>query len=395
MASDPIYKTRNFECVVCEDCDIPGYMILLPTPSDESIFGLSPEQLADLGEVIARIEAAVTAVTKADRVYLLRFSEGLKKVHFHIFPRTDALMHQYLLETGSAGSVAGESLFAWARDRFRSDKVSPQTIEVADHLRSHFSIAKDQPRKAFWCRFSSALRNTYGFEEPERKAETQKKSPLIWIPAFVLFSSKLLWGAELIRFINRWLNTQADEMEVHPAWSDYYTLFMPVLTFFFLVESELFPIGLTQLARVYAAWRLFEDVGSSFHSLVTRSIFGGRRSRSEFRYLIATLLRSIEAWLSLILIWNLGRYHLISVPASIADQGFPNTLQVAYFVTTSLSTVGYGDFTPNHAQPAALILAILTQFIGITMLTILVSKAFSLVSPRIGPVDSSNSFVRS
>jgi hypothetical protein len=68
-----------------------------------------------------------------------------------------------------------------------------------------------------------------------------------------------------------------------------------------------------------------------------------------------------------------------------SDRGIRLSLvQVAYFVTTTMSTVGYGDIVPDPKRAGALFLAIVTQFCAVTMLTILVSKAFSLVSPRIG-----------
>jgi diadenosine tetraphosphate (Ap4A) HIT family hydrolase len=387
MALDAVYKATNFNCVPCKDCDVPGYLILLMSPTAESISGLQLEQLSNLGPVLAQLEDAVIRVTKADRVYILRFSEGSREVHFHIFPRTAALADQYLREVASPTALAGEGLFAWARQRFQTEVLSQQTMETAARIRAMFPIGEPKPRANFGKRLTAALRNTYGFESPEVRSETRKKAPLIWIPAFLMFFAKMLWEAELIRFLNRWLNTQKDETEVHPAWSDYYTLSMPLLTLLVIVWSNSPTFKFSAFALVYAGWRLFEDVGSSFHSLVTRAVFGGRRSRSEFRYLVATIVRAIEAWLALILMWNLGGASLLSVPSSISSQVAPSTLQVAYFVSTSLSTVGYGDFTPNPKEPTALILAIVTQFTGIAMLSILVSKAFSLVSPRVGPVN--------
>ena len=105
--------------------------------------------------------------------------------------------------------------------------------------------------------------------------------------------------------------------------------------------------------------------------------------------MVATVVRALEAWLSLVIMWNSDRAHLLSVPTSLPPDQHASLLHVFYFVSTTLSTVGYGDFLPNPKEELALELAILTQFTAVTMLTILVSKAFSLVTPKSGPVGQS------
>lgn len=386
---EPVFASKEFRCASCRDCDVPGYMILTPTPSPGSIAELTYRQKVRLGDVLAKIEKAVTTATGADRVYVLRFSEGLETVHFHIFPRTAELEARYCEATGSSGTRNGEEMFAWARHQYRTDTLSDRTTQTSAMVRSMCMGPVWTSGRGPVRRLVLAASHTYGFEAPVQTPTTARFSPLIWLPAVLLFGAKFLWGAELLRFLARWFATQEDAAEVHPAWSDSYTLLMPLVTLAVLLGADAAP-GWTTAAFAYAAWRLFEDLGSSFHSLVMRPVLSGRPVRSEFRYLVATVVRAVEAWLSLVIMWNSDRAHLLSVPSSLPSDRQASLLHVFYYVSTTLSTVGYGDFLPNPKEDLALELAILTQFTAVTMLTILVSKAFSLVSPKSGPAGSAS-----
>ena len=280
--TEPVFASREFTCASCRDCDVPGYMILTPTPSSQSIAELTYRQRARLGGVLAKVEEAVAKATGAERVYVLRFSEGLETVHFHIFPRTAELEARYREATGLSGPRNGEEMFAWARHQYKVDALSDLTTRTSDMVRSMCAGAGRTSDKGLVCRLVLAASYTYGFETPVQTPTTNSFSPLIWLPAILLFAAKFIWGAELVRFLVRWFATQDDVAEVHPAWSDSYTLLMPLVTSAVLLGTDAAPDWMAA-AFAYAAWRLFEDIGSSFHSLITRPVLGGRPVRSEFR----------------------------------------------------------------------------------------------------------------
>lgn len=97
-------------------CAVPGYLVLRVRTRAESFGDLSTGQAQRLGGLLASASSAIETVTKADRVYCLSFCEVDRKLHFHLFPRTEALLAAYQEATGTAGqTVDGPALFAWAR----------------------------------------------------------------------------------------------------------------------------------------------------------------------------------------------------------------------------------------------------------------------------------------
>ena len=124
---------------VCVDTDIPGYIILRPQLQASQFSLLGARCLAELGEAISVLEAAIIEQAGAEHVYVLRFSEALSSVHFHMLPRTAALRLEFSANAGSKGEgVDGPLLYSWARRRFAvpgPQHLSPRTLEVARQIR--------------------------------------------------------------------------------------------------------------------------------------------------------------------------------------------------------------------------------------------------------------------
>ncbi len=107
-------------------CAVPGYLVLRVKTSAESFGDLSTGRAQRLGGMLASAASAVETVTKADRVYCLSFGEQERRLHFHVFPRTEALLAAYHEATGTAGQpVDGNALFAWARQEYPSPATLP------------------------------------------------------------------------------------------------------------------------------------------------------------------------------------------------------------------------------------------------------------------------------
>ena len=144
-----VLKTNLFVATPCEDCDIPGYLVLQPQESRGAFEGLPKIAQEQLGSVLGQLEAAVSHATAAQHVYILRFSEGLPSVHFHIFPRTDKLANLWIQEnpTMAHDGINGPLLFAWARIRYHvasPERLSRETLELAAQLRQTLSAAEFQ-----------------------------------------------------------------------------------------------------------------------------------------------------------------------------------------------------------------------------------------------------------
>lgn len=97
-------------------CTIPGYVIVRPVRNVSSWADLTADEAAALGLRLRAVIGAVEAETGADRVYTLVFAEVDRRLHVHLFPRTDWLLAAYHRVTGAhAQPTNGAALFEWAR----------------------------------------------------------------------------------------------------------------------------------------------------------------------------------------------------------------------------------------------------------------------------------------
>jgi diadenosine tetraphosphate (Ap4A) HIT family hydrolase len=100
MKTDPLVVMENeyFIAGQCRNCDLPGYIILESKVGTERLHGLSARVQPALGATIAALEKAIIATLKPKNVYCAKFGEELSRVHFHLFPRTEAVPRRFLDE---------------------------------------------------------------------------------------------------------------------------------------------------------------------------------------------------------------------------------------------------------------------------------------------------------
>ncbi|MDX2475585.1 MAG: hypothetical protein QNL91_17985 [Candidatus Krumholzibacteria bacterium] len=111
-----ILETPDATLSHADFCAVPGYLVLRMRNGAESFGDLSTPGSQRLGGLLASAAAAVETVVKADRVYCLSFCEVERTLHFHLFPRTEALLEAYCAATGAPKKpVDGPAVFAWAR----------------------------------------------------------------------------------------------------------------------------------------------------------------------------------------------------------------------------------------------------------------------------------------
>lgn len=141
-----ILRNRFFAASPCTDCDVPGYLVLVANENKANLAELSRETLDALGRTLGDLEAAIKRVTGAEHVYVLRFSEGLASVHFHLFPRTAELGMAWLSAAMPPDrNLNGPYLFGWARIRYHVDSpvhLSARTLSAAHQIRD---VLQSQP----------------------------------------------------------------------------------------------------------------------------------------------------------------------------------------------------------------------------------------------------------
>jgi len=111
-----LFEDEHFTVDQCETCPLPGYLIVRLKPQPVPLAQLDPASARRLGEMLSRVARAIEDVVAPERVYCLSFSEIDPRLHFHLFPRTRALLEAYWEATGTASEpVNGPKLFEWAR----------------------------------------------------------------------------------------------------------------------------------------------------------------------------------------------------------------------------------------------------------------------------------------
>ena len=111
-----VFEDEHYMVDQCDSCLVPGYLILRLKGPAVTMGQLTHQASGRLGEMLSRAARAVEAAVAAERVYVLSFCEIDQWLHFHLFPRTRALLEAYWRATNSAGEpVNGPKLFEWAR----------------------------------------------------------------------------------------------------------------------------------------------------------------------------------------------------------------------------------------------------------------------------------------
>jgi len=114
-----VYEDEHFTAEQCAGCAVPGYLIVRLEGPATSLAALGSEEAARLGAVLAR----------AERVYCLAFAEVDPRLHFHLFPRTRAVLAAYRAATGTGSEpVNGPRLFEWARTEIVPGRPLPSGI---------------------------------------------------------------------------------------------------------------------------------------------------------------------------------------------------------------------------------------------------------------------------
>jgi hypothetical protein len=134
-----VIQSDVFVAAPCIDCDVRGYLVLRALVPYEHLFSAPLEFQTQLGIILAKLEAAILSVIRAEHVYIVRFSEALPSVHFHLFPRTDELAGAFLQENLDVKTVNGPLLFDWARRKYHVDTpeaLSASTISAAERIRA-------------------------------------------------------------------------------------------------------------------------------------------------------------------------------------------------------------------------------------------------------------------
>ena len=127
----------GFRVEHCFDCAVPGYVVVSPVQPAASLSDIPPDVLAQLGPVLSVVNRAIQSVVAPLRIYCGLFAEQRLEVHFHVFPRTVEVTHEFLrVHPEQRDAIHGPALLDWARTYYRSsapevwDRVAPIVVQL-------------------------------------------------------------------------------------------------------------------------------------------------------------------------------------------------------------------------------------------------------------------------
>lgn len=88
-----IASTRAWTLAHAFDANLEGWLVLLPHRHVTALDELRAEEAAEIGSLLRDATAALRAVTRCEKTYVLLLAEapGFSHVHFHVVPRAGDL----------------------------------------------------------------------------------------------------------------------------------------------------------------------------------------------------------------------------------------------------------------------------------------------------------------
>jgi diadenosine tetraphosphate (Ap4A) HIT family hydrolase len=130
-----VFEDPHFTVDQSESCTVPGYLVVRLKGAPVALADLGPAAARRVGEMISRAARAIEEVVAPERVYCLAFCELDPSLHFHLFPRTRALLEAYLGATGTSGEpVNGPKLFEWARTAIVPGRPVPDSLAASGEV---------------------------------------------------------------------------------------------------------------------------------------------------------------------------------------------------------------------------------------------------------------------
>lgn len=99
---------------------LPGYLFVECVPAKSLDVCARSKTKEALALATVRAENIVSALLNPQKVYVLRFGESSENEHFHIIPRTDALLQKYLSENDDSAPYNGAKITSWLWERSAS-----------------------------------------------------------------------------------------------------------------------------------------------------------------------------------------------------------------------------------------------------------------------------------
>lgn len=109
---------------------LPGYLFIQSLSADPDLWLHDPDFRAEVSNALSWAERVVRKVLAPEHVYVLRFGESGGAMHFHLIPRTRAVLAAYLLDHADAAPYNGAKIAAWLWESSASLGYSQRDVEL-------------------------------------------------------------------------------------------------------------------------------------------------------------------------------------------------------------------------------------------------------------------------
>ena len=116
-----VHENEHFIVKKCSDVSIPGYLIISPKTEVLYFSDLSEDVIHLLASLISKVEKVLCEVLDVKMIYIAKFAESKKGLHFNIFPRGKSLLQLYIQKNPcSRDQISGPLIFDWSRNHFKT-----------------------------------------------------------------------------------------------------------------------------------------------------------------------------------------------------------------------------------------------------------------------------------
>lgn len=130
-----ILETKYWSCDHAFDVPLPGFLILKTNRHTESITKLTADEARELGLLLLKITKVIDTVLKPERIYVLRFGEVVRHVHFWLLPRT-----KEVLENCGKGPESVRTIVNFYRNNFSMKEREKEILNIIKELREALNV---------------------------------------------------------------------------------------------------------------------------------------------------------------------------------------------------------------------------------------------------------------
>lgn len=125
-----ILQTKYWSCDHAYDIPLPGFLFLKTNRHVESIASLNENEANEFGSVLLKITKAMDKILRPERIYVLRYGEVIRHVHFWLLPRTKEVM-----KNCGKGPESVRAIIDYYRNNFSMKDKEKETLKIVEKLK--------------------------------------------------------------------------------------------------------------------------------------------------------------------------------------------------------------------------------------------------------------------